>query len=189
MAHTFSKKIKKLRGRQTAQQLIKGVSSLGVPYQGGNQKNQGFGTLGGGSKQSINPHGLQTSMLNFLSSLQPPQVTPPKKATALNLPNAYNVLSDTYRMYSKERLGGKSFRRGQRYTGQQISNAEENIEKYKVLSAEDKASRGIRPGTGSKTGLDIAIESKQQNVELAKAKQYEEKSRWKRQKLHRILFG
>lgn len=143
----------------------------------------------GGSTQSINPHGLQTNVLNFLASLNPPKVQP-KKATALNLPNAYNVLADTYRLYSKERLGGKTLRRSQRYVGQQITDAEEDLRKRKILFTESRARAGM--GTTMREGkpeADWMYEGQQRNIQLARTRQHEEKSRWKRQRLHRILFG
>lgn len=150
----------------------------------------GSGALGGGSQSSINPHGLQTSVLTFLAGLNPPKVQPPKKASVFNLPNAYNVLSDTYRMFSRESLGGKSMRRRDRITGQGISIAEEDLRKQKILFNENLASRGLggkmREG---KPAADWRFEGRQQNIELAKASQYEEKRRWQRGKLHRILFG
>ncbi len=148
-----------------------------------------YGAFGGGSTQSINPHGLQTNVLNFLSSLSPPQVQP-KKATALNLPNAYNVLSDTYRIFSKERLGKKTLRRNQRYRGQQIVDSEEDMRKSKILYNENLASRGVMGMTREgKPAAEWMHEGQARNIELARARKHEEKSRWKRQRLHRILFG
>lgn len=170
---------------------------MGVPYTGGygssggaGRTSGGSGALGFGSKASINPHGLQTSVLNFLAGLNPPKVQPPKKASVLNIPNAYNVLSSIYGAYSKERLGGMTLRRSQRYRGQQISDAEENMRKSKILYNENLASRGVmgmrREG---KPAAEWAHEKQAQTIQLARMRKYEEKSRWKRQKLHRILFG
>lgn len=160
------------------------------PNIGGNPGNPVYGAFGGGSTQSINPHGLQTNVLNFLSSLNPPQVTPPKKASVLNIPNAYNVLSDVYRAYSMDRLSGKTLRRSQRIWGQGITDAEEDLRKRKILFRESRAGAGMaltrREG---KSEADWMFETRQKNIDLSRARQYEEKSRWKRQRLHRILFG
>lgn len=160
------------------------------PNVGGNPGNPVYGAFGGGSTQSINPHGLQTNVLNFLASLNPPKVTPPPKATALNLPNAYNVLSDVYRGFSRERLGGMTLRRSQRYQGQQIADAEEDVRKGKILFNEYLASKGMMGKTREgKPAADWRFEGQERKIQLARVRRHEEKSRWKRQRLHRILFG
>lgn len=160
------------------------------PNVGGNPSNPVYGAFGGGSTQSINPHGLQTNVLNFLASLNPPKVQPPKQASTLNLPGAYNVLADTYRMFSKERLGKKALRSSQRYRGRQIAGAEEDLRKYKILFNEQLASRGMMGKTREgKSAADWRFESQQQKIQLARVRKHEEKSRWKRERLHRILFG
>lgn len=160
------------------------------PNVGGNPGNPVYGAFGGGSTQSINPHGLQTNVLNFLASLNPPKVTPPPKASAINVPNAYNVLTDTYRLYSKERLGGMTLRRSQRYRGQQIADAEENMRKSIILFNENLAQKGMMGKTREgKPAAEWMHEKQAQTIQLARVRKHEEKSRWKRQKLHRILFG
>lgn len=160
------------------------------PNIGGNPANPVYGAFGGGSTQSINPHGLQTNVLNFLASLNPPKVTPPPKATALNLPNAYNVLSDLYRGYSRERLGGMTLRRSQRYQGKQIRDAKEAMRKSKILFNEQLAQRGMMGMTREgKPAAKWMHEGQEREIQSARVRQHEEKSRWKRQRLHRILFG
>lgn len=160
------------------------------PNIGGNPGNPVYGALGSGSTQSINPHGLQTYLLNFLANLNPPKVQQPKKASAFNFPGMYSDLKSTYGVYSRERLGRKNLRWSQEYSGQQISDAEEDLRKRKILYNENLASRGVggqmREG---KPAADWMFESRQRNINLAKVRRHEEKSRWKRQRLHRILFG
>lgn len=165
------------------------------PNIGGNIGNIIYGTLGGGSTQSINPHGMTTSMLNWLSNYQQmkqniPQAQQTLPNTLLNFPNALSFGRDIYKTYSGERLRGRAVDRNFRMTGQGIADAEEDLRKRRILMNENLASRGLmgkmregRPATMWRT------EGAQANINLARTRQFEEKKRWKRGRLHRILFG
>lgn len=158
----------------------------------GNPGTPVYGALGGGSRQSANPHGLKTQMMSWLSgiNINPPQTKPSTKQSVINIPNVYNVGSDIFRSYNRERIGGKNVRRDFRMTGQGIDIAQENLRKKKILMDENLASRGIMGKTREgKPETEWMTEGQQQNINLARVQQHEEKKRWKRGRLHRILFG
>ncbi len=184
---------------KTVEELAKG-EFMGLPYSGGAGSSGGptrsssqQGVLGSGPTGYIQPNYLKQLTMNWLSQMNsnPPAYTgSPTKQSAFSLPNAYDAGMGFLNTGMRESLMGKNIRRDYRMDEQSLDNAQEDLRKRKILHTEHLANRGMMGKTREgQSATDWMFETRQKQIDLGRVRTYEAKKRFKRTRLHRLLFG
>lgn len=134
-------------------------------------------------------------LIKYIQMLQKQKPTVPKKASALNIPNALGVAGDAFNMFAdarssnlKRRAMSSEFKLGR----QRIGIAREDLRKKRILMNEQLAGRGLMGQT--REGMPATIwktQGQEQRINVAEAQQYSDRRYWKKsekqQRLRRLV--